>query len=100
MYHLNFSCNVTVGKVHPKRGGAWPDRPIANARNFHRCRVSLLSGGERHGRQHSELRGPGRRRPPRKPDSAQSPPRGSTKNEQNAQNPAPPTPHCPPYTIP
>src|SRR5262249_43825329 len=56
MYHLNFSCNVTVGKVRPKRGGAWPDRPIANARNFHRCRVSLLSGGERHGRQHSELR--------------------------------------------
>src|SRR5262249_23410695 len=29
MYHLNFSCNVTVGKVRPKRGGAWPDRPIA-----------------------------------------------------------------------
>src|SRR6516165_819245 len=29
MYHLNFSCNVRVGKLRPKRGGAWPDRPLA-----------------------------------------------------------------------
>src|SRR6266508_5372959 len=28
MYHFNFSCYLTAGGVHPKRGGEGPDRQI------------------------------------------------------------------------
>jgi len=57
MYHLNFSCNVTAGTVRPSAEERGQIGRLQMAGNFHRCRVSLLSGGERHGRRHSELRG-------------------------------------------
>ena len=57
MYHLNFSCNVTAGTVRPSAEERGQIGRLQMAGNFHRCRVSLLSGGKRYGRQHSELRG-------------------------------------------